>query len=282
MTSPRRTPVRVSLLTALFLIGGVTVAGAPGAASRPARLLPNLRPIVPLTFYSPETNVDVNYAFGGGVIVDGCTADETARKLARRCLRFDTVLVNRGRGPFEIAYRLDAEHNVLAAHQRIYRTDGTRTNRYAADTEYHPTHLHFHIKDIYVARLWRARPNGDVRGSRPTAQSDKNGFCPEDSRAVSTMPGERRYQCFSTNAEPASGVAQVVGISSGWADVYPYTLPDQFIEITSVKDGLYLFELEIDPHNYFVESAEADNAKCVLIRLDGNNASPMRRETCPS
>ena len=234
-----------------------------------------------MTFHLPDTNVDANYAFGGGVIVDGCTADETARKLARRCLRFDTVLTNRGRGPFEIAYRLDPEHDVLAAHQHIYRTDGSKVSRYAAATEYHPTHLHFHIKDIYLARLWKARPSGEARGRKPVAQSDKNGFCPEDSHAVSPTARERRYQCLSTNARPASGTAQVVGISSGWADVYPYTLPDQFIEITSVKDGLYLFELEIDPHDYFAESSEADNAKCILIRLENSSVSPIRKEACP-
>lgn len=269
----------IALATAI-LVGVPLLTSASGA--RPSRLLlPNLRPISPGVFHEPQTNIDPNYLFGGSVIVDGCTADEVVRKLARRCLRFDTVLANPGKGPFEISYRVDAEHDILAAHQRIYRSDGSRKSRFATKTEYHPTHLHFHVKDVYVARLWRANLGGTVRGSRPVARSDKNGFCPEDSRTISSTSAERRYSCFTPSAEAAEGVAQVVGISAGWADVYHYALPDQFIEISSVKDGLYLFELEIDPHDYFVESSERDNSSCMLIRLADDSGSILRQEKCP-
>lgn len=238
---------------------------------------------MPSAYYAPHTNIDATYAFGGSLVVDGCTAEETARKLARRCLRFETVLANTGRGPFEIAYRGDAEHGGLAAHQRIYRADGTRVTRYATTTEYHPTHAHFHIKDVYLAKLWRVNKRNRAVGKRPIARSDKNGFCPEDTRpvGVATSPG-RRYQCLGTTAEPDSTTVQVVGVSAGWADVYPHTLPDQFIEITGVKNGDYIFELAIDPHDYFAEASETDNRGCVLIRLADDSAYASKNAKCPT
>lgn len=249
-------------------------------ARRPGLRRPNLVPIAPSTFYGPITETNPNYAFGGGAVVEGCTPDEVVRKAARRCLRFDTILANRGRGPLEVAYQADAAHGILSAYQRVYRNNGTYKSRFAVATEFHPTHGHFHIKDFYVARLWRVDARGRPRGKRPVARGDKNGFCPEDSTPTSQSSTGPHYHCYSTNAE-TSGAVQVVGISPGWADLYTAWLPDQYLEISGVRDGRYLFELEIDPHDVFVESSEKDNSVCVLMRLDSTSAGSLGKRDCP-
>jgi hypothetical protein len=41
----------------------------------------------------------------------------------------------------------------------------------------------------------------------------------------------------------------VNGISVGWADVYNWFLPGQFIEVSGLPDGYYRLETEADPNN---------------------------------
>ena len=262
---------------ALVVVQAIPASGGPSRRLR----LPNLVPLAPDTFFGPKTDTDPRYFFGGGATVDGCTPDETARKLARRCLRFDSILANTGRGPFEVAYVADPAHGGLAAHQRLYRRDGTVKDRFATQTEYHATHGHFHVKDVYVARLWRVDERRRVRGRSPIARSDKDGFLPEVTTPVEGDSETRRYQCFVPDDMDSRGTLQVVGISSGWADIYVAELPDQYIEITNVPSGFYVFELEIDPHDYFAEASEKDNRVCLLLRLQGNSASPRGARGCP-
>ena len=275
---------RVRVVGAL-LAGALLVSpvGDPATAAKkksPLRM-PNLIPLAPQMFLGPATETDPNYAMGGGTIIEGCTPDEIVRKLARRCLRFETVLANVGRGPFEVAYTVDPPRAIVAAQQRIYRADGTYKKRFATESEFHPTHAHFHIKDIYLAKLWRLNRQREVVGRRPIAMSDKNGFCPADIRPVRSRAGDPQYECYGPDDHARDGAIQIVGLTEGWADIYTAHLPDQYIEISDVKDGTYLFEMEIDPHNFFVESSERDNRVCVLLRLVGTGASPWGKRSCP-
>jgi Lysyl oxidase len=214
------------------------------------------------------------------MVVDGCTPDEVVRKSAQRCLRFDTILANLGSGPLEVAYTADPENGGLAAYQRTYRSDGTYESIFAIETEYHPTHAHFHIQDFYLAKLWRLDKKNRVKGKRPVAQSDKNGFCPEDSAPAQSAPQQGHYSCYAPSAD-TDGALSVVGISPGWADIYPSNLPDQYIEITGLSNGKYLFEIEIDPLNVFVESEEEDNRVCLGLHLDDGSASSFGIRKCP-
>ncbi|MDQ3956900.1 MAG: lysyl oxidase family protein, partial [Actinomycetota bacterium] len=152
---------------------------------------------------------------------------------------------------------------------------------FAIETEYHPTHAHFHIRDFYVARLWRSTAAGGRRGTKPVAFGDKNGFCPEDTARIDGAEDARgRYSCFSEH-ERAAGPRQVVGISAGWKDVYPAKLPDQFVEISNVGDGYYALEIELDPNGVFEESDELNNVTCVVVKLEGTTAELLPPEvTC--
>ncbi|MDQ3985390.1 MAG: lysyl oxidase family protein, partial [Actinomycetota bacterium] len=224
----------------VWLAGATALSFAGGRAfAAPRRMLPNLRPLPPTTFFGPRTDLDPSYVFGGAFVVEGCTGDEVVRKSAQRCLRFDTAIANVGRGPLEVAYVVDPFHPPVAAHQRIYRTNGSFFSRFATETEYHPTHVHFHIRDVYVSRLWRSDSDGESRRRKPIARSDKNGFCPEDTMPVSATSEPEHYQCYGPQGfgDLTSAAVQIVGISSGWADLYPSYLPDQYIEISDVRDG---------------------------------------------
>lgn len=247
---------------------------SPGSAKSPA-LLPNLVPIPPSTIVGPTTGMldSFGYAYPAPVVVNGCLPDETARNGALRCLRFETAAANRGRGPLEIAYRV--EPPATNAYQVIHHADGSTSDRFAVESEFHPTHAHFHFDSFYVTRLWEAS-GGRKTGAKPVTSGTKSGFCPEDSGGG----GQGRYNCLTEYRMGPSGPEQVVGISAGAYDTYRVHLPDQYLEITGVPDGVYVLEIELDPDDNVAESNERDNETCVLIELDGDTATPKGRARC--
>ncbi len=227
-------------------------------------------------FVGPSTGLldSFGYAYPAPVVVDGCLPDEVARRGARRCLRYDTAAANEGRGPLEIAYRV--EPPATNAYQIVHFGDESTKARFAVASEFHPTHAHFHFKSFYVTRLWKWA-NGHKVGTKPVASGEKSGFCPED-----TGGGDSggRYRCLTEYRMGPAGPEQVVGISAGWFDTYRVHLPDQYIEITGVPDGTYLFEVELDPEDNITESSENDNRTCVLVRLSGDDAARGRDVPC--
>jgi hypothetical protein len=66
------------------------------------------------------------------------------------------------------------------------------------------------------------------------------------------------------------GAEGVNGISVGWADLYNWYLPDQYVDVSLVDDGWYLLETVADPANTLVEKNEVNNAKSTLIRICGD------------
>ena len=246
----------------------------PGTSPRP--LLPNLVPLPPSTLLGPFTGMlpDFGYAYPVPLVVNGCLPDETARRGALRCLRYDTAAANQGRGPLEIAYRVEPPET--NAYQVIHHSDGTTTDRFAVASELHPTHAHFHFESFYVTSLWKYS-NGHRTGRKPATSGNKSGFCPEDSGGGN---GEGTYGCLTDYRMGPAGPEQVVGISAGWYDTYRVHLPDQYLEITDVPDGRYLLEVELDPDDNVRESNERDNKVCALISLKGDSATLGSTVSC--
>lgn len=235
------------------------------------RLPPDLRPLPPLNVSGPTTEFMVPLGVDAPLLVDGCFIDERVRKGAQRCLRFDGIVGNYGKGPLELAYSIDG--STAIATQRIFNSDGTFQDRFATKSEFHPTHAHFHVQDFYIARLWESTAQGGKLGKEPVSTGDKNGFCPEDSRPLQdedTTSGW--YSCFTEGERDESAALQIVGISAGWQDIYGYSLPDQYVEITDVPDGYYALELELDPNDVFDEARERNNTVCVVLELKGATA----------
>ena len=51
----------------------------------------------------------------------------------------------------------------------------------------------------------------------------------------------------------------VQGITGGWADVYDWYLPDQYVEVTNVADGYDILETSVDPDATLLEADETNN-----------------------
>lgn len=72
------------------------------------------------------------------------------------------------------------------------------------------------------------------------------------------------------------------GISVGWADIYPWDLPGQGLDISRVPDGTYWLMVTADPANLIAEGenpeAEINNTNGTKLRLSnrGRRVSVIR------
>lgn len=95
-----------------------------------------------------------------------------------------------------------------------------------------------------------ARKSGDLVFGR------KQGFCVIDVAPYQfdgQEPGPPKYQSCSSNQ----------GISVGWADQYVPLLACQFIQMTDVKEGIYVLEDQVNPEQLFPESDYRNNSSAV-------------------
>ncbi len=58
------------------------------------------------------------------------------------------------------------------------------------------------------------------------------------------------------------------GISVGWADVYPYTLPDQNFDVTDLPAGVYRIAFVLDPHLHLMETNRANNVGVSFVYIN--------------
>jgi hypothetical protein len=141
-------------------------------------------------------------------------------------------------------------------------------------------HQHLHFEDYTAYRLWTqggyanwvasrdpvapvnsglnaqllaaAVANGDLIVGR------KQGFCMIDSIPYAgspVTPGPAKYLSCNSNQ----------GISVGWDDVYGPQLPDQFIQITGLREGVYVLENQVNPNQLLPESNYANNFAAVTV-----------------
>ena len=109
---------------------------------------------------------------------------------------------------------------------------------------WHDEHGHWHFKQYarYVLTDESAPGSSGV-------ESEKTSFCLLDTdRVKPPLKGASKFPVFRQCGSDEQG------ISSGWADSYPYYLPGQAIDITGLSDGRYLLTIEIDPGHKILEA----------------------------
>ena len=92
-------------------------------------------------------------------------------------------------------------------------------------------------------------------------------------RATARAP-IRRPTASPRRSPTAENDYLVQGITAGWADVYDWYLPDQYIEVTGVPDGVYILDTIADPDNTILEANESNNCGSVYVRLSNVATSP--------
>jgi hypothetical protein len=208
----------------------------------------------------------------------GLYSDRSSKR-GRTVLRAGNVIDSVGDGPAEL-FGTRIGPRFMRARQRIYRRDGSRIG-VATDgrLQFKFAHLsRFWWKFYNAARfeLWRVDSQG--RRTKLVRTGPKVAYCLRDlvhtRPALPRSPRSAHYGACS-NASRAQHVT--LGTSVGWADVYPPTYPEQWIDVTGLR-GCFAYVHIADPNNRIYESDEDNNEAQVIVRLPFRPAE--RRTGC--
>ena len=191
----------------------------------------------------------------------------------RKLLRFDSIVVNVGEGPFEVHGQRAAGTSVdMTTQQRVFDSTGVHRDIPTDAIMYFggDGHNHWHVRDLEDFELTRV-DNGKLVGT-----GAKHGFCFFDNyRYGSSDPAFYTRSSGSCGGGP-SATQTMMGLSVGWGDIYRRTLPDQYIDVTGLTSGRYRLRTTADADNWFLESNNSNNFAWVNIKISGDSVSVVR------
>lgn len=190
----------------------------------------------------------------------------------RRLMRFSSIIVNVGDGRFEAnGRRPSTSAATMSVRQRIYNNAGGFRAVSTPAVMYYSGdgHNHWHVRDLEEFTLTR------LDNGRRVGTGAKHGFCFYDNyRFGSTRPPN--YTPAGGACGKARDLRVKMGLSVRWGDLYHYTLPDQYIDITGLTPGRYRLRAVADQSNWFVEKNNTNNHTWVDLRITGNGVSVVR------
>lgn len=250
---------RSLLFAALFVVPALALAIGLVRTLRPDALPPPLgapaAPLLPDLALSPLGEIRAGVAANGN-----------------RYLLFTAAIANVGSGPLLINAVRTSARDPWRVSQRFAEPDGSTTEVASAAELVWGGHGHDH---------WHVRLGASYRLTRPGStlplrRYAKVGFCFFDQtrlrRGVAGTPAAAQFARNGCSEEPATSLT--MGLSPGWADPYPWTLPDQRLRVNGLADGVYRLWATADPDNAFRESDEENNLTWVDLRLTFDAATP--------
>ena len=247
---PRR--LLPAVVTIVLVLASLPMA-APRQAGAGSPVFPDLRaglpPNIKLRFEPPGTGAERHWL-----------------------LRFDGITENHG-GALEIVADLARSRDI---YQQVYdqRAGGDMVLRRKITTDllFHPTHDHFHVSNLARFQLLKKSPTGVYRETDDPAA--KTSFCILDSiRVQGDAPASTFFTCNSSRQ----------GLTAGWADIYGWYLPEQFIDLGTTRpaDGDYAIQITVDPLDVMLESDDANNTTTAFFSIvDGQTAEPSDEPFC--
>jgi hypothetical protein len=188
-------------------------------------------------------------------------------------LRFGSTIWNVGQGPLEARGTGRDKRNMTQIRQVIHANNGTMrlvtppgvTGFYAGDG-----HNHWHVSRFVTATLFPAATTG---GASPNTVRSlrKIGFCLTDSVRVPSevappnSPG-RTYPYTGCGTRKSQKFK--MGISMGWADVYPATIAYQWVDVTSLPTGDYRLCTTPNPEAAWLETDYTNNSAWIDLHVN--------------
>lgn len=233
----------------------------PSLGVKKGPVLPNLQILPPheANFLMPVTNGATGEPPTGIDLMglESCHPEEHAEDLAVRCLRFAYGVRNTGRGPMDLFYEGATIGPDRTLYQRLHHVDGKIEEREAGIAKYHKTHGHYHHDAAIGLQLFEVvdRKKGElVAAGEPRTK----GF-------AHRMELLREWDTFY----PVWNL-QGFGLSAGWADIYEWDRPGNYIDFGLNGDGFYVVRMEADPVEGVLESNERDNFGYTYMKITGS------------
>ncbi len=203
----------------------------------------------------------------------------------RRLVRFSNHIWNAGPGRLELHSYQDTnledhthegepaedEHHDHAeagethrVSQSIYNEQGEAVvENVVGEYVFHPAHAHWHLDGFAIYEVWSIDEDGNLQERLTT--SGKISYCVTDTRTVDRdLAGDTPY------ARQGYGACyrDVQGLSVNWVDTYAFHLPDQWVEVTDLPEGVYALRSMADPEDRIFEANDQNNARVVYFKLE--------------
>jgi hypothetical protein len=186
----------------------------------------------------------------------------------RVVLRMENRIVNLGAGPAEL-FGERVSRSEMRARQVVSDAAGRRYRIVTGAELYFksvPTRggSYWKFKDAARFELWAIDPTG--RRTTLVRTGPKHDYCLRDLDRVRGGPTVRRKRFFGACNQRASARQITLGTSVGWADVYPASYPDNWIDVTGLS-GCFAVMHRADPGDGIFESDENNNTSSRIVRL---------------
>jgi hypothetical protein len=186
----------------------------------------------------------------------------------RDLLRMENRIVNIGQAPAEFfGQRVGARE--MHARQVIVDGAGVRRRVETGAELYYtsvPTRGGDYWKFENAARfeLWALGPDGRRTGLVRTGP--KLNYCLRDLERVRTWVRVPRKRVFGACNQSTAKLEVTVGTSVGWADIYPASYPQNWVEVTGLQ-GCFVVLHRVDPEHHVLETSESNNVSAKTVRL---------------
>ncbi|WCB92564.1 hypothetical protein DSM104299_01260 [Baekduia alba] len=125
--------------------------------------------------------------------------------------------------------------------------------------------------------LWTLDPDGARAKLQRTGP--KLSYCFRDLKRVRTFARSPKHRAYPACSQSFGRKELRLGVSPGWADIYPSTYDDNWISVTGLR-GCFAFVHRADPLGDLVEEREDDNIGERVIQLPPRHDSVAPRD-CP-
>jgi lysyl oxidase len=201
-----------------------------------------------------------------------------------RCLRWDQGEYNFGAGPLEL-HNYSNKGDGTNLYQRIYSTDGSIGQKLAGAVKFSSTHGHFHAQGFQDIGLYR-RGLGGKRG-KLIARPPNKGICMVDiengnfartKRPTNPLQMDLPGTCDASTHQDAHDPTFAnepylqMGITPGFADVYPWFVADQYIDVSTIPDGKYILRATVNRSRRIHESSYSNNSAQSCVEIRGTTA----------
>ncbi len=188
-------------------------------------------------------------------------------------IRFTTQIWNSGPGKVELVGQTDDFTGRIMVKQQLFDSDAQLVSSLeVGEFVYHPLHYHMHLENFALYEVWSIKR--DFSLDTVVASGGKISYCVMDVEPI-------RLPVLNKDVYPEEPVytncaADFQGLSPGWIDVYEYSLPDQWVDITDLSNGIYAVVSTVNPDQNLMEKSLYNNRGVTYFILEDFEVKMIR------